>query len=579
MQLALTTGKEQLRSMIWQFEHFTLDTDAYELRHDETVVPVEPQVFDVLSCLARHHDRVVTKEELLDEVWGDRFVSESALTSRIKAARRAVGDSGREQRVIKTVHGRGYRFVAPVTAHTPSTDPAPARPRTAPPTPPPTPPAVVRIGAEPPRTRYTRSNDYDIAYQVIGDGPADLVFIPGFVSNLDLHWEHPAIADFFQRLARFSRLILFDKRGTGLSERVPSDRLPSLEERMDDVRAVLDAVGSERTSLFGISEGGPMSLLFAATHPERVERMVLYGTFASDPFEDPDRMVRITRRSWGQGRVFGALAPSWRHDPETTAFLARLERQSASPESASALVRLTSEIDARSVLSSISAPTLALHRAGDAIVPFDRAEVLAAGIADAELVALPGSDHYACVDAEGLLDHVERFLTGDAPAPHVERVLTTLLFVDVVDSTAQAARSGDERWRRTLEDLHARTDRQLARSGGTLVKRTGDGFLATFDGPARAVRCGLALVTELADSGLVVRCGAHTSEVERIDGDVAGLGVHVAARVEALAEPGRVWVTRTLRDLVAGSGLGFDPRGAHELKGVPDAWELFAAIG
>ena len=267
----------------------------------------------MLAFLVTHHDRVVTKEELLDQVWGDRFVSESALTSRIKQARRALGDDGRRQDVIRTVHGRGYRFVAPLGD-------------------------VAAAIAQPVRTRYTRSSGLDIAYQVVGDGP-DLVFIPGFVSNIDLQWEHPGMAAFYRRLASFSRLILFDKRGTGVSERVSADRIPSLEERMDDVRAVLDAAGSERATLFGISEGGPLSLLMAATYPERVERLVLYGTFATDPFVDPARFERDTRRLWGRGHVFSQLAPSWADDEADVAFLARYERQSATPDGAARLTR------------------------------------------------------------------------------------------------------------------------------------------------------------------------------------------------------------------------------------------------
>jgi len=570
--------------VIWTFGSYALDTDVYELRAAGEPVALEPQAFDVLVFLVTHHDRVVTKEELLDEVWGDRFVSESALTSRIKQARRAVGDDGRRQDVIRTVHGRGYRFVAPLAEATPtgnagatvSAPTAPAAPEA------PSASPTIPIGwapiAQPVRTRYTSSSGLDIAYQVVGEGP-DLLFIPGFVSNIDLQWEHPGMAAFYRRLASFSRLILFDKRGTGVSERVTADRIPTLEERMDDVRAVLDAVGSERATLFGISEGGPLSLLMAATYPERVERLVLYGTFATDPFVDPARFERDTRRLWGRGRVFSQLAPSWAHDDANVAFLARYERQSATPDGAARLIGMIAHIDARSTLSSISAPTLILHRRDDAVIPFDRAEVLAAGIAGAELVALDGHDHHPCVDPGPMLDRVERHVTGAAPAPPAERVLTTMLFVDVVSSTSQASRVGDARWRELLGELFDRARRQLARTGGTLVNTTGDGLLATFDGPARAVRCGLALVADLGNLGLDVRCSAHTSEVERLAGDITGIGVHVGARVEGLARPGEVLVTQTVRDLVVGSGLHFEPRGRHVLRGVPDRWDLYAATG
>lgn len=434
----------------------------------------------------------------------------------------------------------------------------------------------------PPTTHYTRSGGYDIAYQVIPadepvDAPHDILFIPGFVSNVDLQWELPPVADFFGRLAALGRLLVFDKRGTGLSERVSSDHLPTLEERADDVRAVMDAAGSERATLFGISEGGPLSLLFAASCPERVEHLVLYGSFAHDPFEDPAEFVRVVRATWGTGASFCSLAPSWADEEEMVRAMARYERQSATPDSASTLVRLTSEIDTRATLPAISAPTLVLHRDGDPIVPVDRGRLLGDGIAGARYVELPGADHLAFVDGEQILEHVVHFVTGEPAAVASDRVLATMLFVDVVGSTATATRLGDAEWRRLLDQMLEVADRELARFGGRRVTTTGDGFLATLDGPARAVRCGRSLTQEVGKLGLEVRCGVHTSEVERRGEDIAGIGVHVGARVGDLAEGGELWVTRTVRDLVAGSGLEFEPRGAHALKGVAGTWELFAA--
>ncbi|MFP3900357.1 MAG: alpha/beta fold hydrolase [Acidimicrobiia bacterium] len=559
--------------MIWRFGDREIDSGQFEVRSAGVPVPVEPQVLDVLVYLAERCDRVVTKEELLDEVWGDRFVSESTLTSRIKDARRAVGDDGRTQRVIRTVHGRGYRFV-------PELEELPGGGRT-------------RAGARPaevhqraagpastavPTTHYTRSGGYDIAYQVAGDGPPDIVLIPGFVSNLDLQWELPAMSGFFRRLAGLGRLIVFDKRGTGLSERVSSERLPTLEERMDDVRAVMDAAGSERATLFGISEGGPMSLLFAASHPDRVERLVLYGSFTHDPFGgDAESLVGMIRESWGSGASCHVLAPSLSRDAGAADFLARFERLSANPEAASNLVRLAAEIDTRATLPAISAPTLVLHRDGDGIIAPDRGRLLAKRIEGARFVELAGVDHLPFVDADQVLDEVERFLTGAATTVPSDRVLATMLFVDVVGSTETASRMGDAEWRGLLDRMLAVTDRELARFGGTRVNTTGDGLLATLDGPARAVRCGTSLRHALRQLGLDVRCGVHTSEVERRGGDIAGIGVHVGARVGSLAEPGELWVTRTVRDLTAGSGLEFEPRGAHALKGVPGTWELYAA--
>lgn len=426
------------------------------------------------------------------------------------------------------------------------------------------------------RTRWTSDSGYEIAYQVVGEGP-DVVLVPGFVSNLDLHWEHPGFSRFFRRLSSFCRLTMFDKRGTGLSERVPTDRMPTLEDRMDDLRAVLDAVGIERASVFGVSEGGPMALLFAATHPDRVERLALYGTYAGDPFDDRDLFVDGTRRAWGSGRITGALMPSWSSDSDLE-FLARFERQSATPEGAAALVRLAAGTDARSTLGSVHAPTLVLHRHADRVVPFDRAEELAAGITGARLVDLDGEDHFVGVDPDALLAELERFFTGGvAPRPATQRVLTTVLFTDVVASTERLASVGDARWSDVLADMYDTTDRELERHGGVRVHSTGDGFLATFDGPARAVRCGLSLASAFAALGAPIRCGVHTTEVERMVDDIAGIGVHVAARVQGLAGPGEVLVTRTVRDLTVGSGLTFTPRGSHRLKGVPDEWELYAA--
>ena len=353
---ALTLRDDASVAGIVRFGDHELDLDRFELRSGAGPVPVEPQVFDVLAFLVEHRDRVVTKEELLDEVWGDRFVSESALTSRIKAARRAVGDTGRAQRVIRTVHGRGYRFVAELDGE----DTAPAEP-----SPTPVRQAVHTI----PRTRYARSGDLSIAYQVVGDGPGDLVFIPGFVSNIELHWEHPDFIRFFSRLADIGRLITFDKRGTGLSERVPSAQLPTLEERIDDVRAVLDAAGSDRADLFGISEGSAMAVLFAATHPDRVARLVLFGAYGWTPRLNTANaaMVEDARAAWGTGAVFEFLAPSTAGDKETRRFFSRLERHSASPDVAAGLVARSNEIDVSDILPSVQAPTLVLHRSGDSV--------------------------------------------------------------------------------------------------------------------------------------------------------------------------------------------------------------------
>jgi class 3 adenylate cyclase/DNA-binding winged helix-turn-helix (wHTH) protein len=555
--------------MIYVFADRELDTDTFELRRAGAPVSVEPQVFDVLALLVACRERLVTKEELLDSVWGDRFVSESALTSRIKAARRAVGDDGHRQEVIRTVHGRGYRFVAPVDER-PGRTPMAASASTV------VPPFHAAKTASPPRTRYARSDPYSIAYQTLGDGPGDLLFVPGFVSNIELQWEFPPMASFFERLAESSRLILFDKRGTGLSDRVPVSEIPALEERMDDLRAVLDAAGSERATLFGISEGGPLALLFAATYPERVERLVLCNSYADRFREDIPALARAARRSWGTGATFRTLAPSW-GDPAAHSFLARYERNSATPDTAAHLIELCDLIDVRPVLPTISAPALILHRRGDAVFPLAKARELAEGIPGARLQLLDGSDHLVFADHGPLLDAVEEFVTGAPVAPTPDRVLTTILFTDVVGSTELAEHLGDAAWRQLLSRFYTAARHELATYRGEEIGTTGDGFLAIFDGPARAVRCGQSLQDAVDELGLPLRVGAHTAEVERLGDDIAGLGVHVASRVSAAAAPGQVWVTRTVRDLVAGSGLVFEPLGAHEFKGITEPWELYAA--
>ena len=551
--------------MIYAFGDRELDTDTLELRRAGAVLGVEPQVFDVLAYLLMHRDRVVRKEELLDEVWGDRFVSESALTTRIKDARRAVGDDGQRQAVIRTVHGRGYRFVAPV-------DDGDAGDVTAPPSEDGEP-----GGSPPPRTHYARSGRYSIAYQVAGEGPGDLVFIPGFVSNLELQWEIGPMASFFGRLARSTRLIVFDKRGTGLSDRVSVTEIPPLEERMDDVRAVMDAAGSERATLFGISEGGPLALLFAATYPERVERLILFNSYADRFRDDILAMAAWTRDRWGTGRVFANLAPSW-SDRRDLRLLSRYERHSATPDTAAHLIELCDLIDVRPILPSIGAPTRIIHRRGDTVFPLAKGEALAEGIPGAELIVLEGRDHLVYVDQEPVLDAIEEFIAGTAPKATADRLLTTMLFADVVDSTDLAERLGDAGWRQVLRRFSELARDDLARFRGDEIVTAGDGLLATFDGPARAVRCAHSLRRSVTGLELPVRIGVHTAEVERLGDDIAGLGVHIGARVAAAAAAGEVWVTRTVRDLVAGSGLRFEGRGTHEFTGIGEPWELHAAV-
>lgn len=430
-------------------------------------------------------------------------------------------------------------------------------------------------------TRYAQSAGYAIAYQVLGDGP-DVVLIPGFVSNVETIWDIPPAARFLRRLASFSRLITFDKRGTGLSDRVPLDRLPSLEERIDDVRSVMDAVGSTRATLFGIAEGGPMAVLFAATDPDRVERLVLYGSYPrrADAAGSGDRLEPFTARieeEWGTGSILGERSRSVADDPAMGQLLARYERHSATPQAAAAIVRMGFEIDVRSILPTTEVPTLVLHRVDDPNIRIDGAISLAHGIPGAQLVELPGDDHVPFFgDSDGLLDEVEKFVTGTVVGAQRSRVLATVLFVDIVESTRRATELGDQRWRDELDTFFAETRAALLQFRGEEITTTGDGFLAVFDGPARAIRCAVDVRDRLEALGLEVRCGLHTGEIDRRGSDVAGIAVHLGARVSAVAGPGEILVSRTVRDLVAGSGLAFEHRGSHELKGIAEAQELWA---
>ena len=438
-----------------------------------------------------------------------------------------------------------------------------------------------------PETRYARSGDVSIAYQVAGDGPIDLVVAPGWVSNVEVLWEDPAVARFFGRLATFSRLILFDKRGTGQSDRVAD--MPTLETRMDDVRAVMDAVGSTRAALCGYSEGGVMCALFAATYPDRTAALVMVGSYArsrkaSDyPWGRPDaalgELLDAIRDGWGGPVGFEARAPSLARDERARQWWARFLRMSASPGAAAALARMNWDIDVRGILPAIRVPTLVVHSTGDLAIPVGAARYLSEHIGGARLRLLPGSDHLPWAsDADAIAGEIEEFLTGERHDAPPDRILATILFADIVGSTGRAVALGDSRWRAVLEDFYARVRRAIAAGRGIEVGTAGDGVLVRFDGPARAIRCAHAMRGSVAELGLELRIGLHTGECELIGDDIAGIAVHTAARIAARAVPGEVLVSHTVRDLVAGSGIGFDARGVHMLKGVPGEWALYAAL-
>jgi pimeloyl-ACP methyl ester carboxylesterase len=436
-----------------------------------------------------------------------------------------------------------------------------------------------------PETRYADSGGVNIAYQVLGDGPRDLVFVMGWVSNIEVMWEEPMLARFLTRLASFSRLILFDKRGTGLSDRVTD--MPSLEVRMDDVRVVMDAVGSERAALFGVSEGGPMSALFSATYPSRVSALVMHGGFPRrirtpdfpwGPTEQERRAwIEQMRREWGGTFGLAARAPSMVGDERFSRWWGRLLRMGASPAAVMALVAMNDEIDIRHILPAIRVPTLLLHSMRDATIPIGASRYMAERIPGARLVELPSADHLPWLsDAEAVLGEIEEFVTGARRSVEPERVLATVLFTDIVGATEKATVLGDRRWRDLLDGHNRVVRRELARFRGREIKTAGDGFFAAFDGPARGVRCACAVSQEMQSLGLEVRAGLHTGECEIMGDDMGGIAVHIGARIAALAAPGEVLVSSTVKDLVAGSGLSFRDHGVALLKGVPGEWRLFS---
>lgn len=441
-----------------------------------------------------------------------------------------------------------------------------------------------------PAVQYARSGDVDIAYQVVGDGPRALVFVMGWVSNIEYFWREPTFARFLRRLASFSRLILFDKRGTGLSDRVAIDELPTLEQRMDDVRAVMDAAGVEHAALLGISEGGPMCILFAATYPERTDALVMIGAYARRLWahdyacgatqEEYERFLDSIREGWGGPVGIEVRAPSLRDDEQFRARWATYLRMSASPGAAYALTRMNGEIDVRHALSAVGVPTLIIHRHGDQSLPVEGSRYMADRIRGAKIVELPGDDHLPWVgDQDEILDEVEGFLTGVRRGADPDRVLATVLFTDVVRSTEHAVELGDKRWSDLLASHHSAVRHELTHWRGTEIDTTGDGFLATFDGPARAIRCACAARDAVHELGLEIRAGLHTGEYEIFGATIAGLTVHTGARIAALAGTGEVLVSSAVKDLVAGSGIEFEDRGEHELKGVPDRWRLYRALG
>jgi pimeloyl-ACP methyl ester carboxylesterase/DNA-binding winged helix-turn-helix (wHTH) protein len=596
------------------FGVFRIDVTERVLLNEKGSVPLTPKAFDLLLFLVENSGHTLEKEELMKQVWPDSFVEENNLAQNISTLRKIFGEGG--SRFIETVPKRGYRFAADVNEtwdggadvvvreHTRSRiiieesiddeDILPGyRQRE---------PAVIDVtsipasekgtshefGLErPPETMYARSGDVNIAYQIIGDGPLDLVFVMGWVSHLEYFWREPSFARFLLRLASFSRLILFDKRGTGLSDRVPINELPTLEQRMDDVRAVMDAVGSERAALCGVSEGGPMCSLFAATYPEKTVALVMIGTYAKRirdadyPWaptpEHRQQFFDEMREQWGGPVGLEERAPSVADDPAFRQWWATYLRMGASPGAALALTQMNAEIDVRQVLPSIRVPTLVIHRSEDQCLKVEEGRYVAERIPGARYVELPGRDHLPFVgDQEAILDEVEGFLTGVRHPLEPDRVLATVLFAHIVDSKEHAERLGHLDWESLVSRLHAHVRKEIEWFRGRDIDMVGDRPLAIFDGPARAIRCASAISEYAARLGVNMRAGLHTGECDMVDGRVGGIAAKIGAEVAKNAAPDEVLVSSTVKDLVAGSGIRFEDRGAHQLAGVPGDWRLFA---
>jgi pimeloyl-ACP methyl ester carboxylesterase/DNA-binding winged helix-turn-helix (wHTH) protein/class 3 adenylate cyclase len=602
---------------VYEFGSFRVDPAERLLVCGEEVISLTPKVFDTLLALVLNCGHVLGKEELMQQVWPDSYVEENNLAQNISILRKILGERADGLRYIETVPKRGYRFVAQVKEigertdvivreHTrariiieeedaePDVQSLPGKPREALDAHAHAKHARPQLQSEidsiihrAPETRYARSGDVNIAYQVVGDAPLDLVFVMGWVSHLEYFWEEPSFARFLTRLTSFSRLILFDKRGTGLSDRVPNNELPTLEQRMDDVRAVLEAVGSERAALIGVSEGGPMCSLFAATYPEKTIALVMIGTYAKrirdDDYpwaptaEERQKFYELMQREWGGPVGIDERAPSVADDPHFREWWATYLRMGASPGAALALTKMNAEIDVRHVLPSIRVPTLVIHREGDLCLKVDEGRFVASNIPGSKYVELPGVDHLPFVgDQDAILDEVEEFLTGVRHAPEYDRVLATVLFTQIVDSAAQAAKVGERRWRDLLERHQAHARRELELFKGREIEMVGEGLLATFDGPARAIRCACAISDSAARLGIKTRAGLHTGECDVMEDKVGGIAVEIGAQVAARASIGEVLVSNTVKDLVAGSGIRFEERGTHALEDIPGEWRLFA---
>jgi pimeloyl-ACP methyl ester carboxylesterase/DNA-binding winged helix-turn-helix (wHTH) protein len=561
---------------LWEFEDFLLDRGAYELRRNGAVIPLQRIPLELLFLLIERRGQLVMREEILERVWGKGvFVdSENSINTAIRKVRRALGDSPEAPRFVVTVPARGYRFIAEIRErNSAAAEQTPAQP-----------PADTdsRKLFTQSSIKYAKSGDVHIAYRIFGEGPRDIVLIPGTLSHIELLWEGPSYKYLLKRLTSFARIIVFDKRGQGLSDRVAEQ---TLEERIGDVRAVMDAAGSQHATIYGWSEGGPMSLMFAATYPERTSALVLYGTFASmqaPPWsvsrEALEAMLKDWEAHWGEGILLGVNAPSVSKDDPITRECARLERGSASPGSILTLMRANFEIDVRHVLPAVTVPTLIMHRTGDALVPVAMGRYLADHVPGAKYVELPGDDH-TILDNETLgrvADEIEELLAGvDYREP--DRVLATVMFTSIVSSSERAARISEQRQRELVSACYEVLRVELGCFRGHEFNATDDGLFATFDGPARAIQFACSASRKVHQLGLRVRTGLHTGECELSGRNIRGLTVDIAARIASLANGDEVLLSSTVKDLIAGSRLQFADRGMHTLVGVPRELHLFQA--
>jgi pimeloyl-ACP methyl ester carboxylesterase/DNA-binding winged helix-turn-helix (wHTH) protein len=583
----------------YQFDGFRVDATERLLFKDNREVSLTPKVFDTLLVLLENSSHVLTKKELMEQVWPDSFVEENNLAQNISILRKALGEGKEGEQYIQTVPKRGYRFVADVSTTGGDEESVIVRERTRSRivverddeddrsvidiTPA---PVIHKLEQRPPETMYARSGDVNIAYQVIGDAPLDLVFVMGWVSHMEYFWREPSFARFLLRLASFSRLILFDKRGTGLSDRVPINQLPTLEQRMDDVRAVMDAVGSERAALCGVSEGGPMCSLFAATYPEKTLALVMIGTYAKRirdaeyPWgptpEQREQFFEVMRKQWGGPVGIDERAPSVAGDPEFRDWWATYLRMGASPGAAVALTQMNAEIDVRNVLPSIRVPSLVIHRTEDQCLKVEEGRFVADRIPGARFVEFPGVDHLPFVgDQDAILDEVEEFLTGVRHPIEPDTVLATVMVARLVGIKEEVDRLGPERWAEWWRRLHAHITKEIEWFRGREIDILENRLLAIFDGPARAIRCAAAITEYASRLGVQTCTGLHTGECEIVASQVSGNAAEVCVCVANEAEPGEVLVSSTVKDLVAGSGIRFEERGVRTLSGCGE-WRLFA---